>query len=71
MSAEPPTTPEHGFDEDSILNPVTGKPYGPGPLWCGTEPMDYPDPRCLCGEPWSDDEGGCLAVAQASTPDLS
>ena len=46
--------PEHAFDEGSVLNPVTGKPYGPGPLWAGAEPMDYPDPRCVCGELWGE-----------------
>lgn len=63
--------PEHGFDEESILNPVTGKPYGPGPLWAGAEPMDYPDPLCLCGAHWWESEGGCQAdVAQSGTDDL-
>lgn len=46
----------HQFDPDSVTNPVTGRPYGPGPLWCGTEPMDYPDPLCVCGGPWVDDQ---------------
>lgn len=46
---------DHVFDETSVLNPVTGKPYGPGPLWAGTEPMDYPDPLCTCGAPWQED----------------
>jgi len=46
---------EHYFDDASVLNPVTGKPYGPGPLWAGTEPMDYPDPRCVCGALWLDE----------------
>jgi hypothetical protein len=56
-------THEHEFDEQSVLNPVTGKPYGPGPLWAGTEPMDYPDPRCTCGALWGED--GCSSrVAQ-------
>lgn len=54
----------HWFDEQSILNPVTGRPYGPGPLWAGTEPMDYPDPRCVCGELWFDDDGGCQSGKQ-------
>ena len=49
---------EHEFDEDSVLDSVAGKPYGPGPLWAGTEPMDYPDPLCTCGAPWFP-EGGC------------
>lgn len=49
----------HGFDDNSVLNPVTGKPYGPGPLWAGTEPMDYPDPLCVCGAFWL--EGQCSA----------
>ena len=46
---------EHYFDDTSVTNPVTGKPYGPGPLWAGTEPMDYPDPRCVCGALWLSD----------------
>lgn len=50
---------EHYFDDDSVMNPVTGKPYGPGPLWAGSEPMDYPDPRCICGELWSIDDNAC------------
>lgn len=51
----------HVFDDTSVLNPVTGQPYGPGPLWAGAEPMDYPDPRCVCGELWGHD--GCELVA--------
>lgn len=47
---------EHVFDETSVVNPATGKPYGPGPLWAGTEPMDYPDPHCVCGAPWQQDD---------------
>lgn len=46
---------EHVFDETSVVNPATGKPYGPGPLWAGTEPMDYPDPHCVCTAPWIED----------------
>jgi hypothetical protein len=53
---------DHRFDEESVLNPATGKPYGPGPLWAGTEPMDYPDPHCVCGAPWVDDE--CSRVGE-------
>lgn len=53
-------TTGHEFDPDSVLNPATGKPYGPGPLWAGTEPMDYPDPMCVCGAPWLD--GQCSAA---------
>jgi hypothetical protein len=53
---------DHRFDEESVLNPVTGKPYGPGPLWAGTEPMDYPDPHCVCGAPWVDHE--CSRVGE-------
>jgi hypothetical protein len=49
---------EHYFDDASVLNPATGKPYGPGPLWAGTEPMDYPDPRCVCGALWLEDACG-------------
>ena len=45
----------HVFDETSVLNPATGNPYGPGPLWAGTEPMDYPDALCVCGAPWQND----------------
>lgn len=64
-SEDPPADyPEHGFDETSVLNPVTGKPYGPGPLWAGSEPMDYPDPLCICGAFWDESEGGCQALAQ-------
>jgi hypothetical protein len=51
--------PEHAFDDASVLNPVTGEPYGPGPLWAGTEPMDYPDPLCTCGALWDESDGGC------------
>lgn len=47
----------HVFDDTSVLNQATGRPYGPGPLWAGTEPMDYPDPLCECGGPWV--EGRC------------
>lgn len=54
---------QHTYDESSVLNPVTGKPYGPGPLWAGTEPMDYPDPRCVCGELWGHDR--CSHVEEA------
>lgn len=61
---------EHYFDETSVINPVTGKPYGPGPLWAGTEPMDYPDPLCVCGELWSEDEGGCPVKALENERDL-
>lgn len=46
---------EHYFDDSSVTNPLTGKPYGPGPLWAGSEPMDYPDPRCVCGALWLSD----------------
>lgn len=46
---------EHYFDDTSVANPLTGKPYGPGPLWAGSEPMDYPDPRCVCGALWLSD----------------
>lgn len=53
----------HTFDDTSVVNPVTGQPYGPGPLWAGTEPMDYPDPRCHCGAAWDWDNGGCTDVA--------
>jgi hypothetical protein len=57
---------EHHFDEGSVLNPVTGQPYGPGPLWAGTEPMDYPDPRCVCGELWGEDNT-CSAAQSSPT----
>lgn len=46
----------HQFDAASVVNPVTGLPYGPGPLWAGSEPMDYPDPLCVCGGYWVDDQ---------------
>ncbi len=62
---EPPAGElEHAFDESSVLNPVTGEPYGPGPLWAGTEPMDYPDPMCVCGVLWDSESNRC----SASTP---
>lgn len=54
-------TAEHAFDKGSVVNPATGKPYGPGPLWAGTEPMDYPDPLCICGALWGEDNR-CTAV---------
>ena len=49
----------HVFDETSVLNPATGKPYGPGPLWAGTEPMDYPDPYCVCTALWDTETNRC------------
>lgn len=59
VEIEPPHEPAHAFDESSVLNPATGKPYGPGPLWAGPEPMDYPDPLCVCGAPWDSERDRC------------
>lgn len=57
----------HVFDEASVLDPTTGRPYGPGPLWAGTEPMDYPDPRCVCGAIWQENgtQAGCCGRREA------
>lgn len=42
----------HYFDDSSVINPITGKPYepytGPG------DPVEPPDPRCICGALWGE-----------------
>ena len=47
----------HEFDEDSVLDPVTGKPY---PLRWGED--NWPDPLCCCGALWLED--GCESLGE-------
>lgn len=49
----------HEFDETSVLNPATGKPF---PLVWGED--NQPDPLCCCGAPWSDVDGGCQGLSR-------
>lgn len=44
----------HELDPDPVHNPTTGRPYPPGQLWEGTQPLDYPEPMCTCGGYWYD-----------------
>ena len=49
----------HDFDESSVLNPATGKPY---PILWGED--NQPDPLCRCGAFWFSSDGGCQSLVE-------
>lgn len=47
----------HEFDNAAMIEPGTGRPW---PLWAGSEPVDAPDPQCVCGALWDCDINRCV-----------
>lgn len=42
------------------IDPQCGPPW---PLWAGAEPIDPPDPTCVCGAPWDSESDQCVMYA--------
>jgi hypothetical protein len=51
----------HEIDGYSFTNPATGQPWPS--LWAGAEPIDSPDPQCVCGAPWDSEMNHCPVEA--------
>lgn len=51
---------KHELDTAELVNPTTGQPW---PRWAGSEPLDPPDPHCVCGAPWNSDDNECPMYA--------